>query len=146
MTNSNPLSEESPSVQAHLQIMQGVITRMASNSTASKAWCITIVSAILVLVADKSKPEYAFIALVPIVLFLALDSYYLALEKAFRNSYNEFIKKLHDQNICSDDLYSVVPRGSMTRHQIYALKSFSVWGFYGCLGIMVYLAKVLVLQ
>lgn len=145
MTNQNPLTEESPSVQAHLQIMQGVISRMAANSTASKAWCITIVSAILVLVADKSKPEYAFIALVPIVLFSALDSYYLALEKAFRDSYNAFIKKLHDQKICSDDLYSIVPKGSMTRHQVDALKSFSVWGFYVCLAVMVYLSKELVL-
>ncbi|OOE69756.1 hypothetical protein BZG20_01550 [Salinivibrio sp. IB868] len=128
-----------------MQIMQGVISRMAANSTASKTWCITIVSAILVLVADKSKPEYAFIALVPILLFLALDSYYLALEKAFRDSYNEFIGKLHDQRICSEDLYSVVPKGNMTNHQIAALKSFSVWGFYVCLGVMVSLAKELVL-
>ncbi|MGP4845436.1 hypothetical protein ACTXGQ_14960 [Marinobacter sp. 1Y8] len=145
MSSSGSLTEESPSVQAHLHIMQGVISRMAANSTASKAWCITIVSAILVLVADKSKPEYAFIALVPILLFLALDSYYLALEKAFRGSYNEFIEKLHDQKIGSEDLYSVVPKGSMTKHQLAALKSFSVWGFYVCLGVMVYLAKELVL-
>ncbi|OOF00455.1 hypothetical protein BZG77_00390 [Salinivibrio sp. IB643] len=128
-----------------MQIMQGVINRMAANSTASKTWCITIVSAILVLVADKSKPEYAFIALLPILLFLALDSYYLALEKAFRDSYNEFIGKLHEQRICSEDLYSVVAKGNMTNHQIAALKSFSVWGFYVCLGVMVYLAKELVL-
>jgi len=116
MSKSDPLTEESPSVQA-----------------------------ILVLVADKSKPEYAFIALVPIILFLALDSYYLALEKAFRDSYNEFIGKLHYQSICSEDLFSVVPQGNMTTHQIAALKSFSVWGFYVCLGVMVYLAKELVL-
>lgn len=146
MSSSNLLTEESPSVQAHLQIMQGVISRMAANSTASKAWCITIVSAILVLVADKSKPEYAFIALVPIFLFLALDSYYLALEKAFRDSYNSFINKLHAQDICSEDLYSVAPKGNMTKHQLAALRSFSVWGFYVCLGVMVYLAKELVLK
>lgn len=146
MSNSNPLTEESPSVQAHLQIMQGVISRMAANSTSSKAWCITIVSAILVLVADKSKPEFAFIALVPIFLFLALDAYYLALEKAFRDSYNSFINKLHEQNISSEDLYSVAPKGNMTKHQFAAIKSFSVWGFYVCLGVMVYLAKELVLK
>lgn len=146
MSNSTPLTEESPSVQAHLQIMQGVISRMAANSTASKAWCITIVSAILVLVADKSKPEYAFIALVPILLFLALDSYYLALEKAFRDSYNSFIGKLHEHNINAEDLYSVNPKGNMTKHQLAALKSFSVWSFYICLGVMVYLAKELVLK
>ena len=140
------LSEESASVQAHLQIMQGVIQRMAANSTACKAWCITIVSAILVLIADKGKPELAWLALLPSILFLALDAYYLALEKAFRASYNTFIKKLHDDQISSEDLFSVIPKGNMSKHQIDSLKSYSVWGFYGSLILLVVLAKEVVLQ
>ncbi len=51
------LTEESASVQSHLQIMQNIIQRMAMNSTSCKAWCITIVSAILVIIADKRKTE-----------------------------------------------------------------------------------------
>lgn len=140
-----PLSEESIAVQAHLQILQGVIQRMASNSTSCKAWCITIVSAILVLIADKDKPELAWLALLPSVLFLALDAYYLALEKAFRASYNAFVKKLHGGRIHVEDVYSVVPKGEMSRHQVDALISFSVWGFYGALVILVILAKEIVL-
>ena len=54
--NLQKLDETSPSIQTHLGISQGVIQRMADNSTSSKAWCITIVSAILVIVADKGKP------------------------------------------------------------------------------------------
>jgi hypothetical protein len=140
-----PLSEESIAVQAHLQILQGVVQRMASNSTSCKAWCITIVSAILVLIADKGKPELAWLALLPSVLFLALDAYYLALERAFRASYNAFVKKLHSGRIHVEDVYSVMPKGGMSRHQVDALKSFSVWGFYGTLVILVILAKVVVL-
>lgn len=139
-------SEESASVQSHLQIMQNVIQRMATNSTSCKAWCITIVSAILVLIADKNKPELAWLALLPSFLFLALDAYYLALEKAFRSSYNSFIKKLHDNEIFSEDLYSVAPKGNMSKHQIESLKSFSVWGFYGALLLLIILAKELVLK
>jgi hypothetical protein len=119
---------------------------MAANSTSCKAWCITIVSAILVLIADKGRPELAWLALLPAVLFLALDAYYLALEKAFRASYNTFIRKLHDDEICSEDLYSVIPKGSMSEHQMYSLKSFSVWGFYGTLVLLVIIAKEIVLQ
>ncbi len=144
--NQTPLNEESASVQSHLQIMQGVIQRMASNSTSCKAWCITIVSAILVLIADKNKPELAWLALFPSFLFLALDAYYLALEKAFRASYNEFIKKLHSNSLFSDDLYSIMPKGNMTEHQIESLKSFSVWGFYAALIILVVMAKEIVLE
>lgn len=141
-----PLSEESASVQSHLQIMQGVIQRMASNSTSCKAWCITIVSAILVLIADKNKPELAWLALVPSLLFLALDAYYLALEKAFRASYNSFIAKLHNNQLYPEDLFSVLPKGNMSKHQIESIKSFSVWGFYGALVLLVVIAKTLILQ
>lgn len=144
--NRPPLSEESASVQSHLQIMQGVIQRMATNSASCKAWCITIVSAILVLIADKNKPELAWLALLPLFLFLALDAYYLALEKAFRESYNTFIKKLHNNELFSDDLYSVTSKGNMSKHQLESLKSFSVWGFYGALLILVGLAKEVVLK
>jgi hypothetical protein len=35
----NKLSEASPSVQAHLGILQNVIDRMSSNSNSTKAWC-----------------------------------------------------------------------------------------------------------
>src|SRR5713101_5141714 len=125
----SPLSETSPSVQAHLGILQSVIQRMAGNSTSCKAWCITVVSAILVIVADKGKPNFAFIALVPTFLFLALDAYYLALEKAFRASYAEFVKKLHAGLATAEDLYAVTPKGSYSKHQLKALASFSVWGF-----------------
>lgn len=139
------LTEESASVQAHLQILQAIIQRMATNSTSCKAWCITIVSAILVLIADKGKPNLALLAFLPTFLFLALDAYYLALEKAFRSSYNSFVRKLHSSELKLDDLFSVIPRGDMTKHQIEALKSFSVWGFYGALAILVVVTKQAVL-
>ena len=140
-----PLTEESVAVQAHLQIVQSVIQRMASNSNSCKAWCITIVSAILVLIADKGKPQFAYLAFLPTILFLALDAYYLALERAFRSAYNNFVKKLHRSNITVDDVYSVIPKGEMSKHQLDALKSFSVWGFYGMLAVLVVIAERLVL-
>jgi len=140
------LAETSPSVQAHLGILQSVIQRMASNSTSCKTWCITVVSAILVIVAGKGKPAFAFIALVPTFLFLALDAYYLALEKAFRASYTEFVKKLHAGEAKAEDLYAIAPQGSHSKHQIEALRSFSVWGFYGTLLILIELTRSVVLK
>ena len=142
----SPLSETSPSVQTHLGILQSVIERMASNSTSCKTWCITLVSAILVIVADKGKPHVAFIALVPTVLFLALDAYYLALEKAFRASYADFVKKLHAGAATAEDLCRVAPLGSHSKHQLEALASFSIWGFYITLFLLVELARSVVLK
>jgi len=141
-----PLTEESVSVQSHLQIIQAVIQRMATNSSSCKTWCITIVSAILILIADKNKPELALLALLPSILFLALDAYYLALEKAFRSSYEDFVKKLHEGELYSNDLYSVTPKGNMSKHQIESIGSFSVWGFYGALVILIVLAMELIIR
>ena len=145
MANDRALNESSPSVQSHLGIIQGVIQRMATNSSQCKAWCITIVSAILVIVADKGKPDFAWIALIPAFLFLCLDAYYLTLEKAFRESYNAFVKKLHNGELETEDLYAVSPSGSIYKHRGAALASFSVWGFYLGLVILVAIARYIVL-
>lgn len=72
MNNSSEFKENSQAVQAHLEITQSVIQRMANNSASCKAWCITLVSAILVIVADKSNPKFTLIAILPNFLFLIL--------------------------------------------------------------------------
>jgi len=145
MVDNNDYKENSQAVQAHLGIMQSVIQRMASNSSSCKAWSITVVSAILVIVADKGKPQYALLAAVPTLLFGMLDVYYLALEKMFRQSYNSFIDKLHDRKIVASDLYVVSPEGSMLKACGKAVLSFSIWPFYIALAGMILAAKVLVL-
>ncbi len=137
--------ENSSAVQSHLNILQSVIQRMANNSSSSKAWCITLVSAILVLVAEKSKSDFAWIAVIPTILFFCLDGYYLAMEKGFRESYNEFIKKLHSSDVTSEDLYAVAPSGCDMTHLFLSLISFSVLPFYLMLGLMIILVKLMIL-
>lgn len=137
------IDADSASIQTHLGILQNVIQRMASNSYASKTWCVTLVSAVLVIVADKGKPDYAFIAMLPTFVFATLDAYYLALEKAFRNSYNDFISKLHRKTLTTTDLYSVAPKGNLSLLQWESFKSFSVWGFYLSLAVLILITKVI---
>lgn len=141
MNSATELKKNLNAVQVHLNIMQSVIQRMASNSASSKAWCITLVSAILVILADKGKPIYTWIAIIPSFLFLILDAYYLALEKGFRNSYNDFVRKLHSDDIESNDLFMVVPKGRIVKLFLISLISFSIWPFYTMLLIMIYLAQ-----
>ena len=139
--------ETSSSVQTHLGIMQDVIRRMATNSSSLKAWCITIVSAILVVVASKnnSKPDYVLIAVMPTVMFCGLDMYYLALEQGFRKAYENFVCKLHAGTLKADDMYIVKPLGKMWLLWIGAFLSYSIWPFYGGIGIMIFLARCVVL-
>lgn len=145
MSNPETYSESSEAVQSHLQIIQSVIERMASNSANCKTWAITLVSAILVIVADKGKPQYALLAIIPTVLFLALDMYYLALEKMFRQAYNSFIEKLHTRRLVPSDLYVVSPQGNAAKTVIAALRSFSIWPFYLTLLAIIAIVKFLVL-
>lgn len=135
----------SPSVQTHLGILQSVIERMAANSTSSKTWCITVVTATLIVAANKDKPDYTLFALVPTLLFLALDVYYLALEKGFRKAYNKFVRKVHNGTLMTNDLYAVKPGGKMSRLRWKMLRSFSVWGFYFFIGILITLVRWAVL-
>lgn len=137
MTESRSYDAESSAVQTHLKIMQGVIERMAENSRACKIWCVTLVSASLILVAITDNPDYILVALVPIVMFLILDTYYLALERAFRGSYNTFVEELKNDNISSSDLYIVKPTGTLPRLFMHSLRSFSIYIFYPILIISI---------
>jgi len=132
-----PISADSAAVQAHLAILQSVMQRMASNSANCKAWCVALVSAILVLVAEPGSSRPALLAAVPTVLFLLLDTYYLALERRFRDSYNRFIGVLHRNRIDLLDLYAVGPGPLGACAYIGALRSWSIWPFYVVLLLLV---------
>ncbi len=144
MTKLPAFGVESSSVQTHLKIMQDVIQRMAENSRACKVWCITIVSAGLILVARVDRPDFVLISLVPAVAFLILDTYYLALERAFRGSYNSFVQKLARGELTPFDLYVVKPAGSVPRTFFRSLDSFSIWPFYAALIIAVLVVRFLI--
>ncbi len=137
MAENSNLNAESQAVQTHITIMQGVIQRMAENSRSCKVWCVTIVAAVLVLVARTEKPDHALIALIPALLFLILDTYYLSLEQRFRNSYNAFVENLHKGQLSMSALYNVKPTGSVWRHAWRSARSFSVYPFYIPLGLTV---------
>ena len=112
MAEAQQLDHESSGVRTHLTIVQGVIQRMAENSRSCKVWCVTLVSAILVLVAQTGDSQHALIALAPTALFFLLDAYYLALERGFRESYGAFVDKVHTSEATATDLYAVAPSGS----------------------------------
>lgn len=133
-------------IQTHLTILQGVIARMASNSAACKTWAITIVSAVLVIVADKGKPQYAWLALIPIAAFAILDVYYLALERQFRRAYTSFVKRLHRGLTTEDELFEIKPEGKVYQEMMTAVWSFSIWPFYGMVVALVEVARRYVLQ
>ena len=146
MADGPNLRPDPSEIQAHLSIMQGVIQRMAENSRSCKLWCVTLVSAVLFFVARTGSPEHTLIALVPLLLFLILDTYYLALERAFRTSYGTFVEKLHAQELNYSDLYVIAPSGSVAGLFFRSLLSFSIYIFYVPLALTMLLIWWLVIR
>ena len=146
MSEQSHLGHDSAAVQKHLEIMQGVINRMAENSRSCKVWCVTLVAATLVLVARTGEPQHALIALVPTLLFLFLDSYYLGLERAFIGSQNAFVAKLHRGELEPSYLYRVVPTGMGWRLVGRCLLgSVSIWPFYLLVSVTILLTWLLII-
>lgn len=142
-----------PAVQAHVNMMQGIINRMAQNSANCKNWAIPIVSAILMLALEKGVVPTAT-AYIPLVLFYVLDCYYLGLERKFRDQQRNFITKLNGgQDVASDIFFAqttekkcwLARRLRMILDQILCTLdgafSFSTTIVYGVLALSVYLIK-----
>ncbi len=73
---------------AHLQMIQGVINRMASNSFAIKGWSVTLCSALFALAAAETNPLFVYLAYFPGFAFWTLDAYFLRQETLFRELYD----------------------------------------------------------
>lgn len=69
----------------HLEFIQTVINRMASHSFLIKGWAITLVVGLFALLDKK----YIVIAFLPVIVFWALDGYFLSRERKFRYLYDE---------------------------------------------------------
>ena len=72
----------------HLEFIQGVINRMASNSFLLKGWNVVLVSALLVLITREGGSDLALIALAPVIMFWGLDAYFLWQERLHRALYD----------------------------------------------------------
>ena len=146
MAEQSQLNHETLAIHKHLDIMQGVIARMAENSRSCKVWCVTLVAATLVLVARTGEADHALIALAPAALLYLLDAYYLMLERRFRNSYNSFVDNVHSAEVAKADLYRVTGAGSKVCTMLWAMfLSFSVLPFYVAVIATVLLAWRLIL-
>lgn len=73
----------------HLDMIQGIINRMAKNSFALKGWAVTLVAGIFALASRDADKLFCLIAYAPILIFWGLDSYYLLQERLYRALYNK---------------------------------------------------------
>ena len=77
----------------HLELIQGVINRMAHCSFLLKGWSVVLVSGLFALAAKEANPRFVYIAYLPALSFWILDGYYLYQERLYRNLYGDVRKK-----------------------------------------------------
>lgn len=80
----------------HLELIQGTINRLATNSFAIKGWCLTLIVAVIGLAAKDHNTRFSLVALVPAVFFWGLDAYFLKQEQSFRRVYDRVRTMLDD--------------------------------------------------
>ena len=126
-----------PSVICYIEMLQNNIARMSSHSGIVKAsMCVIYTIIITIVLTIQNLDKYWWITL-PITICIAiLDSYYLALEKIYRDKYDEFVDKLNSNSIDLHEIYNMKPRTTSLKCEIlartiYAFKSISIFGFYG---------------
>lgn len=72
----------------HLEMIQGIIDRMARCSFAVKGWTVSLVVGTFVFLKSGMVQVYITYLYLLVIAFYILDSYYLYQEKRFRELYN----------------------------------------------------------
>jgi hypothetical protein len=108
---------------AHLNMLQGVIGRMAGYSSSVKNFAVTIAAASLALAFDKGTALPLWIALGATLLLGGLDAYYLFKEKGFRATY----ERVAGEPLSQAGELAIKPDPASF---LGALASVSIWLFY----------------
>ena len=82
----------------HLEFIQGVVNRLASDSFRIKGWSVVLVAALFVLLAREGRVDFLFIGLVPVFFFWGLDGYFLWQERLFRALYDH-VRGLNEREV-----------------------------------------------
>ena len=126
----------------HLECIQGVINRLASDSFRIKGWNVVLVAALIILLAREGDTGLApLVALVPVLAFWGLDGYFLRQEHLFRALYDH-VRGLDESDI--DYAMNVGPfRTSFSRTWLGATLSRTLIVFHSTLFVAVAVVPLL---
>lgn len=137
------------SIQAHITLLQGIITRMSNYSASCKTWCVTLVTAILAFASEGDRVHFIWACFYPILLFTLLDAYYLSMERQIVAQHREFVNKLHNNVLQTSDFFSVKIEGRSLK-SVYktfqTIESHSIWFFYGTICLIILLIRFWLLK
>ena len=126
----------------HLELIQGVINRLAGNSFYIKGWAVVLLSALLVLVVREDQVDLSLLGLLPVLVFWGLDAYFLWQERLFRALYDQV--RLIDQAEIDFSMDVGVVRADSRLTWSRALVSRTLSPFYVVLAAVVIVVAVVV--
>ena len=113
----------------HLEFIQGVVNRLATDSFRLKGWTVILVSTLIVLLVREGRIEIAPVALAPVIIFWGLDRYFLWKERLFRALYDHVRQLEHCEIDFSMDVRAF--KTGRARTWLGATLSRMLIGFYG---------------
>lgn len=123
----------------YLEMVQNIVSRMASNSFSLKSWTVTLVVGILALSSKEADKNFLYFALIPIVVFWFLDSYYLQLERKYRALF-DCVRKAPDNNIDFDMSFEKIRDQIKVNKKLKYYSCFfsdTEWLFYASTGLVI---------
>lgn len=122
--------------KTHMEMIQGIINRMAGNSFSLKGWAVTLVAGIFALAGKETDKMYFIIAYVPIIVFWFLDAYYLLQERLYRDLYNK-VRMMKEEEIDFNMNTSLDELKSEKNTYVSSLFSKTEFWFYVPLALLV---------
>jgi hypothetical protein len=116
-----------------LEMLQGLVNRMAGYGASFKSYCITVVTAVIGFAFTLHSPLVAGLAILPVIFFALADAQYLKVERRFRDIFNT-VRKAGWDEMPSFDLN---PRNGPAQSLPAALLSWSIVYFYAPLALVV---------
>ena len=121
-----------------VEVIQGIINRMAFNSFLIKGWTITLVVVALLL---KGAKHQVWIAFIPLFVFWFLDAYFLWQERMYRKLYDWVtINRLKsEENLFNMNAYRFKDE---VQTKIGIMFSITLGWFYGSIAVLIIIYSI----
>lgn len=114
----------------YLQLIQEPICRMSTISAIFKGFAATIVAGIAMISYEEVNAVVLGLSFLPLLAFLALDIYYLKLERKFRLLYNQVVDNIHPVDYSLKLKFTKQELKSAKATNFECIKSPSIYLFY----------------
>lgn len=137
INNETPFARSE--VQGFISQLDSIIGRMANNSANAKNWLMTIVAAAIAIQWSQDQQKNVLWLLIPTVLFMLTDMYYLGMERYFKDVQKKFIEQVRAGDDIKDKVYKInkTTKCEQVYNTIGCIDSLSIWPFYliviGCI-------------